>query len=63
MKINDDGAFNAQAREGASGIIARANDGMFIMASAHWYPNAASELIMEAVVARDGARWASATGI
>jgi hypothetical protein len=60
IKINVDGAFNAYAQEGTSGI-ARANDGRFIIASAHWYPNVASALIMEAVAARDGARWANAT--
>jgi ribonuclease HI len=63
IKINADGAFNVAAQEGASGVIARAYDGSFIMASAHWYPNAASALIMEAMAVRDGVRWARAVGV
>jgi hypothetical protein len=35
IKINVDGAFNVASQDGASGVIARANDGSIIMASAH----------------------------
>jgi ribonuclease HI len=58
LKINVDAGFDAEQRQGTSGLVIRDHDGRFILGQALWYEDAASPMVMEAQAIRDGVRLA-----
>ncbi|TVU10399.1 hypothetical protein EJB05_43925, partial [Eragrostis curvula] len=62
VKVNTDGAFDANTSTGASGAVVRDSHGRVLCAGARWYDNLPDVLTIEAIAARDGLLLASAKG-
>jgi ribonuclease HI len=56
VKINTDGGFEAESMSGATGVVIRDGNGVFIKAMARKLPSIASALVAEAEAWRDGLR-------
>ena len=56
LKINVDGAYLRESNTGATGVVLRDNNGIFMAASARWMDSLGSALLAEAEAFRDGVR-------
>jgi ribonuclease HI len=62
IKINVDGSFHSVSHAGATRVIARDHEGVFLAAASKFYPNMASAAMVEALAMKEGLSLANRLG-